>query len=166
MNEIIRKSKSVSVRTNIFNMSNPRKKQKGTAGQAVDVTCAEETATQGPVFGELAFFTHFSSTRCRADTTSREPVRLAGEVLHGFRDILAAVESLPDLICATGLFPSSKPTAATPFTLYASTSSGTAGPIALAAETSTMEWESRNHMGVETNGVGEVSGEGAGYSTQ
>lgn len=65
-----------------------------------------------------------------------------------------------------GLFPSSKPTPETPFTMYASTSNAANGPRALAAETATMEWESRNHMGVDTNDVGEVSGEGAGYSTQ
>lgn len=47
---------------------------------------------------------------------------------------------------------------------YASTTASSSK--ALVAETMTMEWDSRNHMGIEVGGDGEICGEGPGYAVE
>ena len=62
------------------------------------------------------------------------------------------------------LFPAAQPPTNAPFTVYAN-EKGKHNVIV--AETESMEWDSRNHLGIEQGGRdGEIAGEGPGYSVQ
>jgi hypothetical protein len=62
------------------------------------------------------------------------------------------------------LFPSAKPSARTPFTLYAQSGDGSAGPATLAAQTEEIEYDSRNQLGKGLGG--DMVGEGVGHSVE
>lgn len=68
----------------------------------------------------------------------------------------------------SALFPAAQPPLNTPFTVYTNEKEKSSSSRAvIAAETESMEWDSRNHLGIEMGGGdGEVAGEGPGYSVQ